>query len=66
MYKHRFQIGQSVRLSLGIFHPDKSIACTIVQLLPFEGECFEYRVKSDEEAFERVAREHDLIAVDSN
>jgi hypothetical protein len=63
MTKHRFRIGQNVRLSLGIFHPDKYLSCRILQLLPFEGDCFQYRVKSTAEAFDRVANEHDLTAL---
>jgi hypothetical protein len=63
MTKHRFGIGQNVRLSLGIFHPDKYLSCEILQLLPFAGGCFQYRVKSTVEAFDRVANEHDLTAL---
>jgi hypothetical protein len=65
MSEHRYRVGQRVRLSLGIFHPDKSLACEIVQLLPYEGVCFQYRVKNSDEAFDRVANEHDLIAVET-
>jgi hypothetical protein len=64
MSTHRYKIGQRVRLSLGIFHPDKSLLCEVVQLLPFEGTCLQYRVKSSAEAFHRVANEHDLALVD--
>lgn len=63
MDKHRFQIGQNVRLSLGTIHQGKSIICKIVQLLPFDGLSFQYRVKGSEESFDRVANEHDLTAV---
>jgi len=60
MSEHRFRVGQSVHLLLGIYHPDNIIECTIVQLLPKEGEAFKYRVRGTFEAFERVANEHDL------
>lgn len=60
MSRHRFQVGQSVHLLLGIYHPDNVIACTIVQLLPSEGDGFKYRVRGDLEAFDRVAMEHEL------
>jgi hypothetical protein len=60
MRGHRFQVGESMRLLLGIFHPDNVIACTIVQLLPHEGDGFKYRVRGHLEAFDRVANEHDL------
>lgn len=62
---YRFQIGQNVRMSLGAIHRGKSIACKIVKLLPFEGVYFQYRVKSADEPFERIANEHDLITVPS-
>jgi hypothetical protein len=62
MTKHRFQVGQSVRLSLGIFHPDKSVACEIVQLLPFEDDGFKYRLRCRDESFDRAANEGDLTA----
>ena len=60
MTRHRFHVGQTVKLSMGIFHPDRSLTCTIVRLLPFDGICFQYRVKNMREAFERVAKEHEL------
>lgn len=63
MSGHRFRVGQNLHLLLGIFHPDKAIACTVVQLLPNEGDGFKYRVRGNLEAFDRVANEHDLKAV---
>jgi hypothetical protein len=60
MSGHRYRVGQNVHLLLGIFHPDKAIARTIVQLLPVEREGFKYRVRGNLETFERVASEHDL------
>ena len=63
MIGHRFRVGQNVHLLLGIFHPDKVIACKIVRLLPNEGDGFKYRVRGDLESFERVAMEHDLIPI---
>lgn len=61
--RHRFQIGQNVYVSLGAMQRGKSIACKIVKLLPFEGTHFQYRVKSTNEAFERIADEHELRVV---
>jgi hypothetical protein len=63
MSGHRYRVGQNVHLQLGIFHPDKAIACTIVQLLPIEGDGLKYRVKGNFEAFDRVANEHDLSPI---
>jgi len=61
--KQRFRLGQHVRLSYGTNYREKPIACKIVKLLPFDGVCFQYRVKSANEPFERIANEHELIAV---
>jgi hypothetical protein len=60
MSGHQYRVGQKVDLSLGIFHPNKAIACTVVRLLPVEGDGFKYRVRGLFETFERVASEHDL------
>jgi hypothetical protein len=65
MGRHRFQIGQNVYLSLGAMQRGKSISCKIVKVLPFEGHYYQYRVKSTDEAFERIANEHELIALPS-
>jgi hypothetical protein len=59
----RFHLGQNVRLSLGALQRGKSISCEIVKLLPFEGAHFQYRVKRTDEAFERIAAEHELWAL---
>jgi hypothetical protein len=56
-------MGQNVRLSLEALQRGKSISCKIVKLLPFEGVHFQYRVKSADEAFERIAEEHELWAL---
>jgi hypothetical protein len=61
--RHRFHMGQNVRMSLGPIQHGKSISCRIVKLLPFEGTHYQYRVKSMDEAFERIAEEHELRAM---
>ena len=58
----RFHLGQDVRMSLGAMQRGKSISCKVVRLLPFEGARYQYRVKSTDEAFERIAEEHELWA----
>jgi hypothetical protein len=58
----RFRLGQDVRMSLGALQRGKSISCKVVRLLPFEGARYQYRVKSTDEAFERIAEEHELWA----
>jgi hypothetical protein len=59
MSEHRFSVGQSVRLMMRFPRggPDRY---EIVKLMPFDGTCFGYRIKSDEEQFFRVAKEHEL------
>jgi hypothetical protein len=60
MDNHRFRIGQQVNLSLGVSSHGRLISCKIVQLLPFDGSSFQYRVKNANEAFERIASEDEL------
>jgi hypothetical protein len=60
MSDHKFKIGQSVSY-LGrerVSGPYK-----IVQLLPSEGDDFQYRIKNSNEPHERVAKESDLERV---
>jgi hypothetical protein len=58
MSEHRFSVGQTVWLS-GKFSRDRT-SYTIVQLMPFDGQSYEYRIKSLVERFHRVAKEHEL------
>jgi hypothetical protein len=59
---HRFKVGQRV-----VFHaPRRSIGpsiFTVLRLLPLEGQDPTYRIKSDEEGFERVAKEGELSSL---
>jgi len=57
-----FRVGQTVSMSLGSLGRGKSISGKIVKLLPLEGIYYQYRVKCPDEAFERVANEHELVA----
>ena len=36
------------------------VSGSVVKLMPFDGDCYEYRIKSLEEPFVRVAKEHEL------
>jgi hypothetical protein len=58
---HKFQIGQAVSFTS---RPVGQMAVNdiyqIVKLLPSDGEDFQYRIKSANEAFERVAKESQL------
>jgi hypothetical protein len=59
--KHKFSLGQSVRFTHGGY---LSVASRdgyrVTRLLPIEGEECEYRIKSNDEPFERVVRESQL------
>ena len=58
---HKFQIGQTVCFtSRPIGHMAANDAYRIVKLLPSDGEDYQYRIKSANEAFERVAKESQL------
>jgi hypothetical protein len=58
---HKFQIGQTVCFtSRPIGHMAVNDAYLIVKLLPSDGDDYQYRIKSANEAFERVAKESQL------
>jgi hypothetical protein len=59
--EHKFQIGQTVFFtSRPIGHMAANGTYQVVKLLPSDGEDYQYRIKSTEEAFERVAKESQL------
>jgi hypothetical protein len=58
---HRFRIGQSVNYTSGPFGVGSgSGVYKITQLLPPEGDDFQYKIKSAAEPHERVAKESQL------
>ena len=58
---HKFKVGQSVQYTSGPHgRGTSSGAYKITQLLPSEGDDYQYRIKNQNEAFERVARESQL------
>jgi hypothetical protein len=57
MSGHKYKIGQLVDY-LG--RGRASGVYQVTQLLPPEGEVFQYRIKNVNEPYERVAKEHDL------
>jgi hypothetical protein len=58
---HKFQIGQTVCFtSRPIGHMAVNDTYQIVKLLPSDGDDYQYRIKSANEAFERVAKESQL------
>ena len=58
---HKFKVGQSVSFSTAFFGGSTSGIYTIMQLLPPEGDEFQYRIKSAAEPHERVAKESQLL-----
>jgi hypothetical protein len=61
--RHKYKIGQAVDLSPGRWSlPASSREYKIVRLLPIEGGERMYRVKSEAETFERIAKESELTA----
>lgn len=56
---HRFKVGERV-----VFHaPRRAMGpsiFTVLRLLPIEGQDLTYRIKSQDEGLERVAKEHEL------
>jgi hypothetical protein len=58
---HKFQIGQIVYFtSRPVGQMTANDIYRIVKLLPSDGEDYQYRIKSANEAFERVAKESQL------
>jgi hypothetical protein len=56
MSRHKFKIGQLV-----YYRPESASGTyQVTQLLPPEGEEYQYRIKSVREPHERVAKEHEL------
>ena len=62
---HRFRVGQIVDLVPATFRPAASGHYEIVALRPTDGENPQYRVKSKDEAHERVVSESELVLVES-
>ena len=59
--EHKFSIGQTVYFaSRPIGQMAVNGTYRIVKLLPSDGYDYQYRIKSAAEAFERVAKEHQL------
>jgi hypothetical protein len=58
---HKYRIGQTVfYTSSPISRPGASGSYQVVRLLPSDGDDYQYRIKNDGEAFERVAKESQL------
>lgn len=62
--EHKFHIGQAVRYTASpVARPGASSHYQVIQLLPSDGEDYQYRIKNPGEAFERVAKESQLDGV---
>ena len=60
-HAHKFRLGQTVYFTAKpLGHMTANGSYQIVKLLPSDGEEHQYRIKSTDEAFERVARESQL------
>jgi hypothetical protein len=58
---HKYRVGQTVfYTSSPISRPGASGSYQVVRLLPSDGEDYQYRIKNEGEAFERVAKESQL------
>jgi hypothetical protein len=61
---HKFKIGQSVSFSSGPFgRGGTNSIYKVTQLLPAEGDDYQYRIKSAVEPHERVVKESQLSRV---
>jgi hypothetical protein len=61
---HKFKIGQSVSFSSGPFgRGGTNSIYNVTQLLPAEGDDYQYRIKSAVELHERVVKESQLSRV---
>ena len=58
---HKYQVGEMVYYTSPTFGRAAATGSyTVVNLLPSEGDDYQYRIKSSGEAFERVAKESQL------
>jgi hypothetical protein len=64
MPEHKFKIGQSVNFTSGPFgRGAASSIYKVTQLLPAEGDDYQYRIKSASEPHERVVKESQMNRV---
>lgn len=59
--KHKYEIGENVYFTASnVARPAASGVYEVIRLLPTDGDDCQYRIKSNSEAFERVAKESQL------
>ena len=60
--KHKFPVGATVYFTASnVSRPAASGTYEVIRQLPTEGDDCQYRIKSSSEAFERVAKESQLV-----
>jgi hypothetical protein len=63
---HRFAVGQRLSMAPGGREVSRGAsACIVVFLLPYEGGALRYRVRSDNETYERIVDEADLKPIEN-
>lgn len=61
LHSHKYQVGEVVYYTSPSFGRAAATGSyTVVKLLPSEGDDYQYRIKNNTEAFERVAKESQL------
>jgi hypothetical protein len=64
VHGHRFKVGQSVSLMSGLFGRGGTNGLyKVTQLLPPQGDDYQYRIKNTDEPHERVVKESQLSRV---
>jgi hypothetical protein len=60
--KHKYIVGENVYFTASnVSRPAATGICEVVKLLPTDGDDCQYRIKNSTEAFERVAKESQLV-----
>ena len=60
---HKYRVGETVYFTASnVSRPASSGTYQVIRLLPTDGDDCQYRIKSSDEAFERVAKESQLSA----
>src|SRR5262249_60634310 len=60
---HKYKVGETVYFTASnVSRPAASGTYEVIRLLPTDGDDCQYRIKSSDEAFERVAKESQLSA----
>jgi hypothetical protein len=60
---HKYRVGETVYFTASnVSRPASNGTYQVIRLLPTDGDDCQYRIKSSDEAFERVAKESQLSA----